>query len=294
MPKIKDANHFKISRRRFLKVLAGASVGATLGSAGVVSAQELRYGKLVDSIRCIGCKRCMSACKRWNNLRVERDELITDRDTHLTANNYTVVNLRTDAKNRAMRHYVQWSCQHCIEPACAGVCPVTAITKLPNGAVVINEKKCIGCRYCFQACPWKVPQFDFHKRVTRKCHFCYNRTLLNYQKPACVAACPVGALAFDYKHEIILEAHRRDERLKRPSYIMGLTEAGGTDLITILPAQPKDLGLIAAPKKVVNANLDKIRITASGILGASVIAGGMYVYAQATKGRDEPGDDPND
>jgi len=284
----------KIGRRQFLKILAGLPAFAALGSAGIAHAERLRYGKLVDSTRCIGCKRCMSACKRWNNLRVEREELITDRETHLTANNYTVVNLRADAKNRAKRSYVQWSCQHCIEPACVGVCPVTAITKLPNGAVVINEKKCIGCRYCFQACPWKVPQFDFEKRVTRKCHLCYNRTLLNYQKPACVAACPVGALAFDYKHEIILEAHRRDERLKRPSYIMGLTEAGGTDLITILPAQPKDLGLIAAPKKVVNANLDKIRITASGILGASVIAGGMYVYAQATKGRDEPGDDPND
>ena len=282
-----------ISRRRFLKVLAGASVGATLGSAGVVSAQKLRYGKLVDSFRCIGCKRCMSACKRWNNLRVERDELITDWDTHLTANNYTVVNLRTDAKNRSKRHYVQWSCQHCIEPACAGVCPVTAITKLPNGAVVINEKKCIGCRYCFQACPWKVPQFDFNKRVTRKCHLCYNKTLLNYQKPACVAACPVGALAFDYKHEIILEAHRRVERLKRPSYIMGLAEAGGTDLISILPAEPKDLGLIAAPKKVINHNLDKIRVTASGILAASVIAGAMYIYAQMTRDRDEEYDEHN-
>jgi formate dehydrogenase iron-sulfur subunit len=236
----------------------------------------------------------MSACKRWNNLRVERDELVTDRETHLNANNWKIINLRTDTKNRAKRHYVQWSCQHCIEPACVGVCPVTAITKLPNGAVVINEKKCIGCRYCFQACPWKVPQFDFDKRVTRKCHLCYNRTLLNYQKPACVAACPVGALAFDYKHQIILEAHRRVERLARPSYIMGLVEAGGTDLITILPAEPKELGLIAAPKKVVNANLDKIRITASGILAASVIAGGMYIYAQTTKERDEPGDEPND
>ncbi len=239
----------KIGRRRFLKILASLPACAALGSNPVAHAERLRYGKLVDSIRCIGCKRCMSACKRWNNLRVERDELITDRDTHLTANNYTVVNLRTDAKNRAKRHYVQWSCQHCIEPACAGVCPVTAISKLPNGAVVINENKCIGCRYCFQACPWKVPQFDFDKRVTRKCHLCYNRTLLNYQKPACVAACPVGALAFDYKHEIIKEAHRRVERLKRPSYIMGLAEAGGTDLITILPAKPKNLGLIAAPKK---------------------------------------------
>lgn len=283
----------KISRRRFLKMAAAVPVAAVLGSNDVATAQEQTFGKLVDSFRCIGCKRCMSACKRWNNLRVERNELITDRDTHLTANNFTVVNLRTDAKNRAKRHYVQWSCQHCIEPACVGVCPVTAITKLPNGAVVINEKKCIGCRYCFQACPWKVPQFDFDKRVTRKCHLCYNRTLLNYQKPACVAACPVGALAFDYKLQIILEAHRRVERLKRPSYIMGLEEAGGTDLITILPAQPKDLGLIAAPKKVVNANLDKIRITASGILAASVIAGGMYVYAQATKDRDETGNEPN-
>ena len=283
----------KISRRRFLKMATAVPVAAILGSAGVAAAETQRYGMLADSIRCIGCKRCMSACKRWNNLRVERDELVTDWETHLNANNWKIINLRADTKNRAKRGYVQWSCQHCIEPACVGVCPVTAITKLPNGAVVINEKKCIGCRYCFQACPWKVPQFDFDKRVTRKCHLCYNRTLLNYQKPACVAACPVGALSFDYKHQIILEAHRRVERLKTPSYIMGLAEAGGTDLITILPAEPKDLGLIAAPKKVVNANLDKIRITASGILAASIITGGMYVYAQTTKDRDEPGDESN-
>jgi formate dehydrogenase iron-sulfur subunit len=284
----------KIGRRQFLKILAGLPASATLGFAGVAAAETQRYGMLADSLRCIGCKRCMSACKRWNNLRVQRDELVTDRETHLNANNWKIINLRADAKNRAKRHYVQWSCQHCIEPACVGVCPVTAITKLPHGPVVINEKKCIGCRYCFQACPWKVPQFDFDKRVTRKCHLCYNRTLLNYQKPACVAACPVGALAFDYKHQIILEAHRRVQRLKRPSYIMGLTEAGGTDLITILPAEPKDLGLIAAPKKVINHNLDKIRVTASGLLAASVIAGGMYVYAQTTQERDEPSDEPND
>jgi len=288
-----NCNSTKISRRRFLKILAGLPASTALGSAGVAADETQRYGMLADSIRCIGCKRCMSACKRWNNLRVERDELVTDRETHLNANNWKIINLRADAKNRAKRSYVQWSCQHCIEPACAGVCPVTAISKLPNGPVVINEKKCIGCRYCFQACPWKVPQFYFDKRVTRKCHLCYNRTLLNYQKPACVAACPVGALAFDYKHEIIKEAHRRVERLKRPSYIMGLAEAGGTDLITILPAKPKDLGLIVAPKKVINHNLDKIRITASGLLAASVIAGGMYVYAQATKDRDEPRDEPN-
>lgn len=279
-----------ISRRRFLKFLAGIPIAGVVGSGSMASAADTRYGKLVDSVRCIGCKRCMSACKRWNNLKVERDELITDRETDLTGNNWIVVNLLTDSKNRTRTTYIHWACQHCIQPACVGVCPVTAITKLPNGAVVINEKKCVGCRYCFQACPWKVPQFDFEKRVTRKCHLCYNRTPLNYKKPACVAACPVGALAFDYKQEIILEAQRRVTRLKQPSYIMGLKEAGGTDLITILPARPEDLGLIAVPKKVINQNLDKIRITASGLMGAAAIAGVMNVYAQKTRNWDKKND----
>jgi formate dehydrogenase iron-sulfur subunit len=230
----------------------------------------------------------MSACKRWNELEVERDELITDREIDLTANNWVVVNLLIDSKNRAMKTYTHWACQHCIKPACAGVCPVKAITKLPTGPVVINEKKCIGCRYCFQACPFKVPRFDFEKRVTRKCHMCFDRVpLLNYMKPACVAACPVGALHFDYKDRVIRETKRRAQRRGGSTYIMGLTEAGGTDMLTILPTKPQDLALVVAPEKVVNRNLDKIRISASGIMGASAIAGLMYLYANSTKHLDE-------
>ena len=230
----------------------------------------------------------MSACQRWNGLEMDRYELITDRNTDLTSNSWVVVNLRADSDNRTQRHYQHWACQHCERPACAGVCPVTAITKLPQGPVVINENKCIGCRYCYQACPFKIPRFDFEKRVTRKCHLCYNRTpLLNYMKPACVAACPVGALAFDYRHEIVKEAQRRVLRLKNPSYIMGLSEAGGTDMITILPAKPKNMGLVVAPKKVVNHTLDKIRISASGFAAASVIAGAMYQYSNTDQHRDK-------
>ncbi|MEE9420043.1 MAG: 4Fe-4S dicluster domain-containing protein, partial [Desulfatiglandaceae bacterium] len=226
----------KIGRRRFLKVLASAPVFAAVGSVGIAAAQTRRYGKLVDTMRCIGCKRCMSACKRWNNLKVDRDELISDRELDLSANNWIVVNLRIDSRNRTRKTYSHWACQHCIRPACVGVCPVKAITKLSSGPVVINESKCIGCRYCFQACPFKVPRFDFERRVTRKCHMCYNRThLLNYMKPACVAACPVGALDFNYKHEIIKEARRRVQEKGGSSYIMGLTEADGTDMLTILP-----------------------------------------------------------
>ncbi len=280
----------RIGRRCFLKFLACAPAYVAFRSVGTVYAETRRYGKLVDSGICIGCKRCMSACKRWNGLMVERDELITDRETDLTANNWTVVNLLFDSRNQTSKTYIHWACQHCIKPACVGVCPVTAITKLPEGPVVVNEKKCIGCRYCFQACPFKVPRFDFEKRVTRKCHMCYDRTpLLNYMKPACVAACPVGALHFDYKHEIIKEAKRLVQNRGGSTYIMGLNEAGGTDMLTILPTRPQDLSLVVAPKKIVNHDLDKIRITASGLMGASGIAGLMYLYAQTTQPKEREG-----
>jgi formate dehydrogenase iron-sulfur subunit len=234
----------------------------------------------------------MSACKRWNKLKVEREELLTDRNTDLSGNNFVVVNLRDDDKNRAQRTYVHFTCQHCKKPACVGACPVSAITKLSRGPVVINESKCIGCRYCYQSCPYKVPRFDFEKRVSRKCTLCYDRIpLLNYMKPACVAACPAGALHFDLKENIILEAKKRVDRRKRPSYIMGLREAGGTDIVTILPAKPEDMGLVVAPQKIVNQTLDKIRITASGFVGASALAGALYGYGRATQDQGKESDE---
>ncbi len=54
----------------------------------------------------------MSACKRWNGLEVERDELISDRDIDLTANNWVVVNFQIDSKNRARKTYEHWACHH--------------------------------------------------------------------------------------------------------------------------------------------------------------------------------------
>ena len=102
----------RIGRRRFLKFLAGAPVYAALSSVGTAHGQTQRYGKLVDTARCIGCKRCMSACKRWNDLQVERGELITDREIDLAANNWVVVNLCIDSKNRASKTYEHWACHH--------------------------------------------------------------------------------------------------------------------------------------------------------------------------------------
>ena len=102
----------KIGRRRFLKALACLPVYAALGSVGKARGETLRYGKLVDTGRCIGCKRCMSACKRWNGLRLDRGELVTDREIDLSSNNWIVVNLRIDAENQTDKTYEHWACHH--------------------------------------------------------------------------------------------------------------------------------------------------------------------------------------
>jgi formate dehydrogenase iron-sulfur subunit len=269
-----------ITRRQFLGSIAISSIGLATGIPSETEAQATRYGKLVDTTKCIGCKRCMSACKRWNKLKVDRSEELTDRETELSGNTWVVVNLKTDLANREDRVYIHWACQHCEKPACAGACPVSAIKKMPEGPVVINEKKCVGCKYCIESCPYKVPQFDFDKRVTRKCTMCYDR--IPRIKPACVAACPVSALDFGPKSEIMKKAKKRVEEIN--GYLLGEYEAGGTDMLTVLQVSPEDMGHIVAPKEVVNKDADKIRISFSGFSGAAVIMGLLYLYSRSQGG----------
>jgi len=266
-----------LTRRDFIKLLAAAPVSLTLN----ITPEGRRYAKLVDTSKCIGCRRCMSACKTWNKLPPYEipETLIRDMD----GTTYTVVNWVRSSRNADIGKFLKWQCQHCIEPACVGACPVSAITKnLVTGAVVIDETKCIGCRYCYQACPFKVPRFDFHKRITRKCHLCYDR--IPRIKPACVAACPVEALDYDHRDLILRKAKTKAELLR--GYVMGEHEAGGTDVITILPEPPKEMGLIVAPKKVVMDDIDKLRISFTGFFAGAVLGGVLYLFAQRSGDRE--------
>ena len=282
-------------RRRFLGKLALLPVAGVCLQAGAGEAEaaigrrrDPGYAKLVDSTRCIGCRRCVSACKRWNNLPAERTEV-------LTGKTFTVVNYRTLENNRDTGVHVKWQCQHCRKPACARVCPVNAIKKMAEGPVVVDEDKCIGCRYCYQACPFNVAELDFDENVTRKCHLCYNRfTGESYRgrmygsraKPACVSNCPAGALDFGPREDILKKAKARAAEVG--GYLHGLSEAGGTDVLTILPAEPAKLGMIVAPGKPLMDAIDSAGTTLAGLAVAAAAVGAAYIYSFMT---DEGDDD---
>jgi Fe-S-cluster-containing dehydrogenase component len=129
-------------------------------------------------------------------------------------------------------------CMHCLEPACVSACPFGAITKTEHGPVVIDHEKCTGCQLCVKACPWNIPKFSIETKKVYKCDFCYSR-LKDGLSPACVEVCPVGALKFGDREELLKEVKAEKK------YIYGEVEAGGTSLIY---ASNEPLTKIGLPK----------------------------------------------
>jgi Fe-S-cluster-containing dehydrogenase component len=176
-----------------------------------------RWAFGVDANKCIGCLRCVEACKTENNVPgnahqfrtwveryvylegEERPRIDSHQDpVNIAAsgaqNKYRFANRYEDAKVEKA-FFVPKLCNQCEHPACVQVCPVGATYKTEDGVVLIDEKRCIGCRYCVQACPYGVRYFNEEKGVPDKCTWCYHRITKGLQ-PACVDACPVGARVF--------------------------------------------------------------------------------------------------
>lgn len=91
------------------------------------------------------------------------------------------------------RHFLSVSCGHCREPECLRVCQAGALAKTADGLVLPDLARCTGCRLCSLACPHGSPRFSVRTRKITKCTFCHDR-LEQGLLPACVGACPAGAL----------------------------------------------------------------------------------------------------
>jgi formate dehydrogenase iron-sulfur subunit len=142
--------------------------------------QQYRFE--VDLDACTGCKACVVACSSLNGL--DEDE------------SWRSVGL-LHGTTPGVRHQqtVTTGCHHCVDPACLDGCPVDAYEKdAVTGIVTHLDDQCIGCSYCTLTCPYEVPRYNASRGIVRKCDMCHGR-LAEGEAPACVQACPNGAIA---------------------------------------------------------------------------------------------------
>ena len=177
-------------------------------------AGKQKWAMVIDVKACVGCRRCVYACVKENNigrtsgftyiqvLQMEEGSM----DLESADANYT-------EGGRPDKWYLPVQCMHCAKPTCVYGCPVKATWKEPDGIVVIDYDKCIACRNCMITCPYyarhfnwvdpEVPKNEINPKVpleektgvVEKCTFCVQRSR-NGQTTACTEACPVGARKF--------------------------------------------------------------------------------------------------
>lgn len=250
-----------MNRRKFLAILGTAGITQALATARVVKAAphvfpyyENSVGVLHDTVRCIGCRRCEAACQQVNDLPMPKkpfsDLEVTDTVRRTTAKEWTVVN---KYKVNGQSYFRKLQCFHCNDPACAAACFTRCYTKLPDGAVVYDGSQCVGCRYCMVACPFNVPGFQYERAWTpfvQKCTFCEPR-MKQGLLPGCVEACPVDALTFGKRSDLIKIARNRMK--ENPGlyvdYVYGEHDAGGTAWMVLAPAAGANPGPVDDPEE---------------------------------------------
>lgn len=138
------------------------------------------YGFLIDQSKCIGCHACSTACKSENQVPVG-------------VNRTWVKYVETGAYPDVRRRFQVTRCNHCANPPCVRICPVTAMYQRDDGIVEFDPSICIGCKSCMQACPYDSIYLDPETNTAAKCTFCAHRIDVGLE-PACVVVCPEHAI----------------------------------------------------------------------------------------------------
>jgi tetrathionate reductase subunit B len=144
--------------------------------------EEVRYGMVVDLRRCIGCQACQIACK-------------AELDVPLGVFRTWVKKIEKGRYPRVSNSFLPSMCNQCENPICLQNCPTKATYQLESGIVVVDEHRCIGCKYCIASCPYNVRHVNPLKKIVQKCEFCIHRVEAGLE-PACVDTCPTRALIF--------------------------------------------------------------------------------------------------
>jgi formate dehydrogenase iron-sulfur subunit len=207
-----------------------------------VARDPAHVAKLIDISKCIGCKACQVACMQWNDLRDEVGENVGvyDNPADLTAQSWTVMRF---SEVEVEQGRLEWlirkdGCMHCDDPGCLKACPAPgAIVQYRNGIVDFHEENCIGCGYCISGCPFDIPRLSKKDSKVYKCTLCSDRVAVGLE-PACIKACPTGALVFGSKKDMIHHAAGRVADLKERGYanaaLYNPEGVGGTHVMYVL------------------------------------------------------------
>ncbi|MBU0984170.1 MAG: 4Fe-4S dicluster domain-containing protein [candidate division Zixibacteria bacterium] len=282
------------SRRKFLKWLTAAGAASALPSVaeghGHFTGYSDSYGVLHDTTLCVGCRSCEKACNEVNDLpapdRPFDDPTVLSDVRRTDEKAYTVVNRYDVNGPSGSPVFRKLQCNHCKEPACASACFVGAFTKTPEGAVVYDASVCVGCRYCLMACPFDIPAYEYNKALeprVMKCTMCHPR-VAEGKLPGCVEACPMEALTFGKRDDLITIARERIRKYpdRYIDHVYGETEVGGTNWLYITGAPFEtlgfrtDLGVTPAPELTSGA-LAMVPV----VIGVwPALLGGIYIMSQ--------------
>ena len=166
-----------------------------------------KWVMVLDLSKCRNARKCVNACQSAHHLRPYE---------------YHINTLVMQESHNTPAYYMPKTCQHCDNPPCVSVCPVDATFKRQDGIVLIDNERCIGCRFCMSACPysarmfhWQEPlaaegdkdkEYDIELNVPQKkgtiskCLFSADR-LREDTLPYCVSACPNGVFYFGDENE---------------------------------------------------------------------------------------------
>jgi len=175
-----------------------------------------KFVMVVDLAKCKNALKCQVSCNK---------------NHYITGDNAWLKVYKMQETNETAPYWMPTTCQHCDKPACVTVCPVDATFKRRDGLVLIDNTRCIGCRFCMAACPYSTRVFNWSepnqgeitlaldmgeegqhisspehagipsiKGTVDKCDFCPH-SIQNDELPHCVTACPNGVFYFGDKYE---------------------------------------------------------------------------------------------
>lgn len=248
----------------------------------------------IDVTKCTGCRGCQVACKQWNGLPAVKTKFTGSYENppRMGGDIWTKVRFFEQEDDNKVRFlFRKAQCMHCTDASCMAVCAAGAISRNQYGSVIIDQDRCVGCKNCVVACPFHAVGFSEETGTSRKCRFCSER-IENGMEPACVKACPPGAIKVGNRDEVLAAANERVNLLKQnkaKSQLYGVKELSGLHVIYVLDDDPEVYGLPKNPQ-VATANLFGNWLSALAGVGILVFAPFWLIFRERSNGVTETPD----